>query len=121
MPSLGLCSRPSKAINTWVALSDEYQSAAISEKEWNNLKELGNILEVFNEAMLKVSASKTPTIPYVLPIFYGLEQHLVKTKAASAKAHIRHACSVALAKPRKYKFRADRNYNLILGTGMSRL
>jgi hypothetical protein len=108
-----------KAINAWVAMSDEYQGASISEREWTELKELSDILSVFNEATLKVSASKTPTISYVLPLFHGLEQHLLQTKRTTTNLHIRHACTAALAKLVKYKEKADRNWKLILGTGMS--
>jgi hypothetical protein len=88
--------------------------------EWEELAKLGDILKVFSDATLKVSASKTPTIPYVLPLFCGLEAHLqILRHDPKSSYNIRNAATKGLNKLLKYKSRAFENWNLILGTGES--
>jgi hypothetical protein len=100
-------------------MSDEYASMILAPTEWQELARLGEILKVFSDATLKVSASKTPTIPYVLPLFCGLEAHLEELRRdPSSSPSIRHAARKGLDKLTKYKPKAFENYNLILGTGL---
>ena len=66
-----------------------------------------------------MSTASRPTIPFVLPVYQNIDQHLTKLKLISSWAHpsIRTGALVAHQNLLKYKSKAEDNQFYVLGTG----
>ena len=74
----------------------------------------------FTEVTLQMSQSKIPTIPFVLPLYHKMEQHLIATSASWDKSFkIQHAAEKGLEKLRKYSIPAKLHHSYIIGTSKS--
>ncbi|KAJ7330977.1 hypothetical protein DFH08DRAFT_1022101 [Mycena albidolilacea] len=58
-----------EAIDTWVLERPE-------GTEWSFLESLCNLLEIFTKVTRQMSQSKTPTLPWVLPMYEMMLKHL---------------------------------------------
>ncbi|KAF8200510.1 hypothetical protein K438DRAFT_1758728 [Mycena galopus ATCC 62051] len=68
------------AIDRWVLDHTELQALFLMEKEWATLEKLGDILQSTPAGVtLQMSQSKTPTLPWVLPMYELMVNHLTKT------------------------------------------
>ncbi|KAJ7178861.1 hypothetical protein C8R43DRAFT_871631 [Mycena crocata] len=91
------------AINKWVIDREELRPLLLSSKEWELLEKLGDILQIFTQVTLQMSRAKTPTLPWVLPMY----EHMLKNLKAHRDddlllASLRTAASAGLEKLETY-------------------
>ncbi|KAJ6613728.1 hypothetical protein B0H10DRAFT_2270506 [Mycena sp. CBHHK59/15] len=60
------------AIDSWALEWEELRLVLLTNEQWKALESLGNMLEV----TLHISHSKTPTLPWVLPMYEHMLKHL---------------------------------------------
>ncbi|KAJ7049547.1 hypothetical protein C8F01DRAFT_960568, partial [Mycena amicta] len=65
-----------QAMERWVFERPELRPLLLSADEWKTLKALGKMLEAFTDVTLQMSHSSTPTLPWVLPMFEEMLDHL---------------------------------------------
>ena len=90
-------------------LSDEYQEIhRISDEEYNVIVDIRDFLWVFHDAQERLSHSKVPTLPLVLPAYDNVLT-LLKEKKAGELKRLSHAIGVAEDKITEYfgKIRVD--------------
>ncbi|KAJ7021826.1 hypothetical protein C8F04DRAFT_972208, partial [Mycena alexandri] len=64
------------AIDKWVIDREELRPLLLSSREWDLLEKLGDMLQIFSQVTLQMSRSKTPTLPWVLPMYEHMLKHL---------------------------------------------
>ncbi|TFY78260.1 hypothetical protein EWM64_g5750 [Hericium alpestre] len=69
---------PLTAINVWVLDQDELQDLYLSPGDWASLKQLGDLLEIFTKVTATMSKARTPTLPWVLPMYEYMRKYLDK-------------------------------------------
>ena len=68
-----------------------------------------------------MSQNKVPTIPFVLPLYHKMEQHLEAVSidpGPGVTFKVQHAVDKGLEKLRKYSIPAKLHHSYILGTSM---
>jgi len=71
----------------------------------------------FTKVTLQMSQSNVPTIPFVLPLYHKMEQHLTAVSTSWDKSFkIQHAAEKGLVKLRKYSVPAKGHHSYIIGT-----
>jgi hypothetical protein len=77
-------------------------------------------LQPFTEVTLQMSHSTIPTIPFVLPLYHKMENHLEMVSTSWEHSFkIQHAAEQGLQKLGKYSSVAKTHHSYILGTGES--
>jgi hypothetical protein len=67
-----------------------------------------------------MSQSKVPTIPFVLPLYHKMEQHLVAIATSwDRSCKVQEAAEQGLAKLRKYSIPAKAHHSYVIGTSES--
>ncbi|KAJ7721351.1 hypothetical protein DFH07DRAFT_760491 [Mycena maculata] len=69
-----------KAIDKWLIEREELRPLLLSNSQWKILEELGKILQLFTQVTLQMSKSSTPTLPWVLPMYRKMAEHLTTTR-----------------------------------------
>ena len=78
------------------------------------------LLQPFTEVTLQMSQSNIPTLPFVLPLYHKMEQHLVSISTSNDKSwKVQHASEVGLKKLRKYSVPAMAHHTYVIGTSKS--
>ncbi|KAF8161992.1 ribonuclease H-like domain-containing protein, partial [Pholiota molesta] len=104
-------------INTWVFNAPALHEVTLSPSDWKFLIEIADFLEVFTHATAQMSKASIPTIPFVLPLFNQLKDHINNTITnRSAHIRIRQGAKAALEKLEKYHSMAVDNQFYKLGT-----
>ncbi|KAF5378354.1 hypothetical protein D9615_002986 [Tricholomella constricta] len=65
-----------KAIDAWVKDRLELRPLHIKASEWDLLRDLGSLLEIFTQVTLQMSRTGTPTLSWVLPMYEHMIKHL---------------------------------------------
>ncbi|KAF8202641.1 hypothetical protein K438DRAFT_1716386, partial [Mycena galopus ATCC 62051] len=105
------------ALDRWVLDHAELQPLFLREKEWTILEQLGDILTEFTNVTLQMSKSKTPTLPWVLPMYEQMLQHLTKTSEdAGLPAALRLAAGAGLVKLKHYYNKAQNCQFYVIAT-----
>ncbi|KAG2055694.1 hypothetical protein BDR06DRAFT_970805 [Suillus hirtellus] len=72
-------------IEKWVFKRKELcDELYLSNQEWAFLKQLTDILEVFTKVTLYMSHSNTPTLPWAIPMYHGMETALQSASSDNA-------------------------------------
>ncbi|KAH9939193.1 hypothetical protein B0H21DRAFT_698533, partial [Amylocystis lapponica] len=90
------------AVNSWVAERDNLELLALSASDWNLLKQLGQLLGHFADVTRTISLSKTPTLPWVLPMYEHMKDALQKTIDSTQLPEISNAAKAGLQKLMTY-------------------
>ncbi|KAJ7348431.1 hypothetical protein DFH08DRAFT_698294 [Mycena albidolilacea] len=86
-------------------------------KEWTMLEKLGNILTEFTNVTLQMSKSKTPTLPWVLPMYEQMLQHLTKaSEDAGLPSALQLAAGAGLVKLKHYYNKAQNCQFYVIAT-----
>ncbi|KAJ6489262.1 hypothetical protein C8R47DRAFT_479101 [Mycena vitilis] len=96
-----------KAIDKWFFDWEELRPLLLIAKEWDMLKRLGGILEIFSKVTKQMSRAKAPTLPWVLPMY----EHILKELTAhrddfTLLSPLRTAASAGLEKLNQYSDKA---------------
>ncbi|KAJ7193712.1 hypothetical protein GGX14DRAFT_378716, partial [Mycena pura] len=88
-----------QAIDQWIFKREELRPLLLSDDDWQLLKAVASILQVFTQVTKTISVSKTPTLPFVLPMY----EHMLKklsTHSNDMKLHesLRLGAAAALIK-----------------------
>ncbi|KAF8632686.1 hypothetical protein AX15_001739 [Amanita polypyramis BW_CC] len=106
-----------EAIDDWVFKTPGLRTLLLTEDDWKTLREIADILEPFTKVTLQMSQSKIPTIPFILPLYHKMEQHLVTVSASwDMSFKIQHAAKHGLEKLRKYTIPAKLHHSYIIRT-----
>ncbi|KAF7375808.1 Dimer-Tnp-hAT domain-containing protein [Mycena sanguinolenta] len=92
-----------KAIDTWVLDRPELRPLWLKAEDWKFLESLG---EKFTEVTKEMSRSRTPTLPWVLPMYEGMRKHLRGTMDTATYPSLRTAAGAALDKLESYYSKA---------------
>ena len=77
------------------------------------------IIQVFTHPTAQVSRSSIPTMPFALPLYEKMKDHITNaTKHTTTHIRICQGAKSALGKLNKYKEKADGNQYYRLGTSM---
>ncbi|KAJ3753352.1 ribonuclease H-like domain-containing protein, partial [Lentinula raphanica] len=105
------------AIDEWTFRNKDFRSVSLREDDWDQLRQIERVLEVFTSVTLQMSRSDTPTIPYVLPMYRHMEVTLQELETDVALSFsIQTAITVGLEKLAKYHELAKRNQFYIIAT-----
>ncbi|KAJ6583522.1 hypothetical protein DFH09DRAFT_273044 [Mycena vulgaris] len=85
-----------KAIDQWVFEREKLRSLLLTTDEWKMPESLGKILTVFTQVTLEMPRSGTPTLPFVLPIRFGLLPLLVSLNLPCTTKRRSNANSMSL-------------------------
>lgn len=130
-----------QAIDAWTFETESLRGLGLSKLDWKLLEQLKDCLEVcllalqrlsvliliflqlFTQATLQLSHENQATLPFALPLYLKLENHLRSTIGDRVNNHIkvRHGAQAGLAKLLKYRAYADENqyYKVATGTLLS--
>ncbi|KAF7341071.1 hypothetical protein MSAN_02093200 [Mycena sanguinolenta] len=102
-----------KAIDTWVLDRPELRALWLKAEDWKFLESLG---EKFTEVTKEMSRSRTPTLPWVLPMYEGMRKHLKGTMDTATYPSLRTAAGAALDKLESYYSKACNSQLNIVAT-----
>ncbi|KAJ7019085.1 hypothetical protein C8F04DRAFT_976168, partial [Mycena alexandri] len=95
------------AIDSWVLEREELRPLFLKNSEWELLEALDNTLKPFTRVTLQMSRSRTPTLPWVLPMYEYMRKHLRNSKDdTSLPTAIRDATEAASEKLEEYYSKA---------------
>ncbi|KAL1939855.1 hypothetical protein VTO73DRAFT_9555 [Trametes versicolor] len=107
-----------EAIDTWVFKNKQLRSFLLSAAEWQTLRQLGGILEVFTNVTKEMSHGGRPTLPFVLPLYErmrkALQQHIDNSTGLSPS--LRNAAAAGLIKLNQYYEYAKESHYTIIAT-----
>ncbi|KAF8263013.1 hypothetical protein EI94DRAFT_1807894 [Lactarius quietus] len=66
-----------KAVDAWLFEFEELRGLLLSSREWDLLGQYEDLLECFTEVTAVISRSSMPTLPWVLPMYELMREHLV--------------------------------------------
>ncbi|KAI1797443.1 hypothetical protein LXA43DRAFT_877707 [Ganoderma leucocontextum] len=106
------------AINRWVLDGDETtQLLFLTVQEWELLAKIGSLLEVFTKVTKEMSRSRTPTLPYVLPMYERMFKSLdAYARDVKISPDIRNAAAAGLRKLKEYYNLAKASQFTLLAT-----
>ncbi|KAI0061285.1 hypothetical protein BV25DRAFT_1805777 [Artomyces pyxidatus] len=91
------------AINAWVFDRDDLHALMLTPAEWKVLESFGSVLEVFTQVTLNMSRSKTPTLPWVLPMYEHMRLSLTsRVSDESLPLSLREGIAAGLEKLMHY-------------------
>ncbi|KAJ7759948.1 hypothetical protein B0H16DRAFT_1720166 [Mycena metata] len=109
-----------KAIDSWVLEREEFRPLYLKSSDWEMLEALDKTLkvllftiiphnfdltgrQVFTQVTLQMSRSRTPTLPWVLPMYEWMRKHLKQCMVdATLPASLRDATGAAFEKLETY-------------------
>ncbi|KAF7358612.1 Dimer-Tnp-hAT domain-containing protein [Mycena sanguinolenta] len=105
----------SQAIDQWVARQPPLHPLLLTQEDWKLLDELQKILQPFTKVTLQMSKSSTPTLPWVIPMYENMLEHLrVHVEKNDLTLSLREAASAGLVKLEQYYEKARRcQFNII--------
>ncbi|KAF5313557.1 hypothetical protein D9758_018924 [Tetrapyrgos nigripes] len=102
-----------EGIDHWVFLHAEFRDLALSKSDWKQLEQLEKILGV----TLQMSHADTPTIPWVLPMYWLMEYQLcLVSEDMALPLSFREAATVGINKLEKYHTYAKNNLFYVVAT-----
>ncbi|KAH9024612.1 hypothetical protein EDB85DRAFT_1894233 [Lactarius pseudohatsudake] len=106
-----------KAVDKWVFERDEMRDLLLSDREWKFLEQLGSVLEIFTRVTFQMSRSKTPTLPWAIPMYRHMQESLHANLAdSSLPPRMHRAVKKGLAKLGHYYDLAKLNHFNIIAT-----
>ncbi|KAH9015122.1 hypothetical protein EDB83DRAFT_2232795, partial [Lactarius deliciosus] len=66
------------AIDSWLFEFEELRGILLTSREWDLLGQYEELLQSFTEVTAIISRSSMPTLPWVLPMYELMREHLVK-------------------------------------------
>ncbi|KAM5543379.1 hypothetical protein V8D89_002964 [Ganoderma adspersum] len=66
------------AIELWLLWNKPLRTLMLTNTEWDTLKKLGSLLEVFTKVTKEMSRLGTPTLPFVIPMYHHMQVELKK-------------------------------------------
>ncbi|KAJ7707181.1 hypothetical protein B0H16DRAFT_1242259, partial [Mycena metata] len=107
MQSRYLLPSDTTAIDSWVLEREELRPLFLKNSDWELLEALDNVLKPFTRLTLQMSRSRTPTLPWVLPMYEYMRKHLKKCQNdATLPAAVRGATEAATEKLEEYYSKA---------------
>ncbi|TFY61097.1 hypothetical protein EVJ58_g4726 [Rhodofomes roseus] len=105
-----------KAITAWVMDHDKLHHLLLTSDDWYLLEQLESLLVIFTEVTRAMSMSRTPTLPYVLPMYEHMRTSLVDTIETTAERTVKRAAQAGLEKLMQYYEKARQNESCIIAT-----
>ncbi|TFY70017.1 hypothetical protein EVJ58_g118 [Rhodofomes roseus] len=107
-----------KAITAWVMDHDKLHHLLLTADDWYLLEQLESLLVIFTEVTRAMSMSRTPTLPYVLPMYEHMRTSLVDTIETTAERTVKRAAQAGLGKLMQYYEKALQNESCIIATAL---
>ncbi|KAJ6449994.1 hypothetical protein C8R45DRAFT_849331, partial [Mycena sanguinolenta] len=110
------------AIDAWVLDRAELRALWLKPEDWKFLESLGEVLKArfipykFTAVTKEMCRSRTPTLPWVLPMYEGMRKHLRNTTEAAPYTSLRTAAEAALEKLESYYSKACNSQLNIVAT-----
>ncbi|KAJ6484240.1 ribonuclease H-like domain-containing protein, partial [Mycena sanguinolenta] len=103
-----------QAIDRWVFERPELRALSLDDDAWKLLAALGDLLEIFTQVTEQMSRSRTPTLPWVLPMYEGMLKHLRSAQYDALLPSLRSAAVEGLQKLEEYYSKAcDSQLNIV--------
>ncbi|KAL0059195.1 hypothetical protein AAF712_014089 [Marasmius tenuissimus] len=105
-----------RAIDLWVFETKKMRPCTLSERDWQLLEAIADILEPYENLTKLMSRSSQPTLPFVPLVYQEMEVHLTKMAATSPHPQLCAGAESGLKKLNKYFGIAKKNRYYVLGT-----
>ncbi|KAF7293382.1 hypothetical protein MIND_01115100 [Mycena indigotica] len=106
-----------KAQEKWLFERPELRPLILQPEQWELLRSLNGVLEVFTEVTLQMSKSSTPTLPWVLPMYELMLAHLKACRDdLNLPFELRTAATAGLLKLEQYHELAQKSQFNIIST-----
>ncbi|KAJ6474928.1 hypothetical protein C8R45DRAFT_790942, partial [Mycena sanguinolenta] len=102
------------AIDRWVFARPELRPLSLDNDAWDLLSAIGDLLKMFTQVTEQMSRSRTPTLPWVLPMYEGMLKHLREAQFEARFPSLRNAAAAGLEKLEQYYSKAcDSQLNIV--------